>query len=142
MGVTFEIIPARDLAVVTYSGFVTIEESVDAAQAYAVHRNFRPDQKFLFDSSRVTGHARNYVEFFKMQGQMAGLFAQTGHDQLIGCFAPTETAREMALLAQRGWEPVTHLVMMIHEDEAEILSFLGQPETKIADLLANARTQA
>ncbi|GKY87956.1 hypothetical protein [Sinisalibacter aestuarii] len=141
MPVSFRILPARDLTVATYSGFVTIDDSMQAAAAYAAHPDFRPDQKFLFDSTRVTGHEKDFARFLQMQGQMAGLFAQTGRDQLIGCVAPNDTAREMALLVQRGWQNVDRLVMMIHEDEAEVLAFLGQPERSIADLLAPTGSQ-
>lgn len=107
-----------------------------AAEAYRAHPDFTPDQKSLFDSRAVTGHERDFVKFFQMQSRMAALFAQTGHDQLIGCYAPNKTAREMAVLVQRGWEGVDHMVMLIHDDEAEVLAFLGQPEARIADLLA------
>jgi len=31
---------------------------------------------------------------------------------------------------------VEHLVMLIHEDEADVLAFLGLPETSLADLIA------
>lgn len=138
MPVSFQIIAERGLTVARYSGYVTMEDSVRAAEAYAGHPDFTPDQKFLIDSSALTGHERDFVKFFQMQSQMASLFAQTGHDQLIGCYAPNKTARDMALLVQRGWEGVDHMVMLIHDDEAEVLAFLGQPETRIADLLANA----
>jgi len=138
MPMSFRIVPRRDLVIVTLSDFVTIDETSRWAEHYVRHPDFRPDQKFLFDSSRVTGYEKNAVKFLKMQGQMAEIFAQTGHDQLIGCFAPNDTALEMSRLAQRSWEPVDHLVILIHDDEAELLGFLGQPETRIVDLLANA----
>jgi hypothetical protein len=135
MPVQFRIVPERDLTIVTYSGFVTIDDSLVVAGQYMAHPDFRPDQKFLFDSTDVTGHEKDFVRFFQMQSQMVELFARTGHDQLIGCLAPNDTAREMALLAQRGWAQVEHMVILIHEDEAEVLAFLGQPEPSIAALL-------
>lgn len=138
MPVSFRIVPQRDLVIVTYSGFVTVNESSIWAERYARHPDFRQDQKFLFDSSGVTGHEKDFVKFLKMQGLMTELFAQTGRDQLVGCFAPNEVSREMAVMAQRSWAPVDHMVIMIHDDEAEVLAFLGQPETCLADLLANA----
>jgi hypothetical protein len=139
MPVSFQIVPERGLTIVTYSGFVTIEDSMIAAERYVAHPDFHADQKFLFDSTEVTGHEKDFVKFFQMQGKMVELFATTGRDQLVGCLAPTETAREMAVLVQRGWAPVDHLVMLIHEDEAEVLAFLGQPESSLADLIAATR---
>lgn len=136
MPVSFRILPDRNLTLVTYWGYVTSDESIRAAEAYAADPDFTPDQKFLIDSSGVTGHEKDMVKFFKMQANMAEIFARTGHDQLIGCFAPNPTSREMSRLAQRGWEAVDHLVMLIHDDEAEVLAFLGQPETRIAELFA------
>ncbi len=142
MPVRFRIVPERDLTIVTYSGYVTVEDSLLAAQRYAAHPDFRPDQRFLFDSREVTRHEKDYARFFEMQARMSELFAQTGRDQLIGCLVGAhEASREMAMLARRGWEPVKRLVMTLHEDEAEVLAFLGQPETKLADLLEATRAQ-
>jgi hypothetical protein len=136
--VTFQILPARDLALITYTGVAGYDETMEAAAVYAAHPDFRPDQKFLFDLTAVTGHEQDFMKYFQMQGQMVELYAQTGHDQLIAFVAPSDAARDMAMLAQRSWEPIKHMVMLIHQEEAEVLRFLGQPERSIAALVEAA----
>jgi len=136
MAISFRIYPARQLVLVSFAGLAGIDETMRAADAYAADPDFRPDQKFLFDLSRVTDHERDFPRFFRMQARMAELYAQTGHDQLIGIFAPTRAAQDMAILSHRSWDGVRHLVSLIHPEEAEVLAFLGQPETSIAALRA------
>ncbi len=136
MAVNFEIVPERGLTIVTYTGFVTIEESYRAAERYQAHPEFRRGLKFLFDSSAATGRECDYVKFMEFHGQMLDLYVDTGCDQLVGIYAPTEVARDMATLAKRSWEPIPHMVIMIHDDEAEVLRFLGQRETSIDALRA------
>lgn len=140
MPVSFQILPERGLTVVRYFGFVTIDDSLRAIARYPDDPAFTPDQKFMFDSTDVTGHEKDHVRFLAMQSRMTEVFAQTGQDQFVGCVAPNEIAREMAAMVQRGWEPVKHFVMFIHDDEAEVLAFLGQPERSIAQLMANTRS--
>ncbi len=136
MAVSFQIIPDRGLTIVTYADQVTIEESYRAAEHYQAHPDYRRGLKFLFDSSAATGRERDYVAFMEFHGRMLDLFADTGRDQLVGIYAPTEVAREMATLAKRSWEPIPHMVIMIHDDEAEVLRFLGQRESSIDALRA------
>lgn len=136
MPVNYRIFPDRNLVLVAYEGLVGLDETMAAIAAYAQDDAFRPDQKFLFDLSAVTGHEKNFVQFFQMQGQLIEIYGQTGHDQLFGLYAPTEPAKAMAQLGYQSWENVPHIVMMIHEDEADVLRFLGQPETRISDLHA------
>ncbi|GKY87955.1 hypothetical protein [Sinisalibacter aestuarii] len=141
MPVSYTIFPNRDLVVVHYEGFVGLDETMVSIDTYARDPDFRPDQKFLFDLSRVTGHETDFLRFFQMQGQLVEVYGQTGHDQLFGLYAPTGPAKAMANLGYQSWESVPAIVMLIHHDEAEVLRFLGQPETRIADLFASIEAE-
>lgn len=136
MPVRYSIFPARELVLVQYEGFATHGESLATIDAYARDADFRPDQKFFFDLSRVTGHEQDFIRFFQVQGQLAEVFGQTGHDQLLGIHAPNPAAKAMAKFGYQSWEGVRHIVMMVHDDEAEVLHFLGQPERSLAGLMA------
>jgi len=135
MPVSYVILPARDLVLVTCSGFVGFDEAMAAIDAYAKDDGFRLGQRLLIDLSKVTGQEIDFIRFFEMQGQLVEFYGQTGYDQLVGIYAPTDPAKAMALQGLRSWEGVPSIVTMVHQDEAEVLRFLGQPETRIADML-------
>jgi hypothetical protein len=138
MPLSFQILPSRQLVVVTYEGIAGIDETHEALERYAAHPDFRPDQKTLFDLTRVTGHERDFVRMFRLQAQMVEIYGVSGHDQHVGFIAPTRAAYDMAMLARVSWEPVKHMIILIHPEAAEVLHFLGQPESSIAELLAAA----
>lgn len=138
MPVTFRILTARALVYVRYDGFARLQESFEAFGAYARHPDCRPGQRQFVDLTGVTGVERDFVKIMELQAVKADVFVSPGHQTLISYFAPSEPARTLAALAMRAWEGTNGVVARIFDTEEAALAFLGQAETRVADLLAAA----
>lgn len=138
MPISFRVLPERALTVLSYSGFIGIAESVLIIDQYLAHPDFSLGQKFLFDTTAITGYEKDYVKFMHVQAKLGKVFLRSGHDQLVGCVAPHEAGLDFAMRAKHSWSAFPHLVPLIHEDEAEVLRFLGQPEHSIGDMFAHS----
>ena len=66
MPASFQILHQRQIALFTYSGFVTLAESLAVVSDYARHPNHQPWMRQLCDLSGVTGVERNFPELLKM----------------------------------------------------------------------------
>jgi hypothetical protein len=138
MPVTFRVLPDRGLVYVRYEGVALMAEGFDAFAAYMRHPDCRPGQKQLVDLSAVTKIDRNFAQIMALQAFKADQFAGRSPETLLVYLAPHPTAAELARLSIRSWEGVGHIVARVMEDEALALTFLGQPEERITDLLARA----
>lgn len=136
MPVGFVILPQRNLAIFTYSGEVTLQESSDVVAAAAAHPDHRPGMRQLCDLSRVTGVERDFPELLKMQARMAESLLTRPHELIVVFYAPTRAGQEMVQMARRSWEGLNSVIVLAQEDEAEALALLGLPEKSLASLLA------
>ncbi|MEL6466732.1 MAG: hypothetical protein AAFQ58_17340 [Pseudomonadota bacterium] len=134
MPVRFRIIPERGLVVVRYSGFVAIDDTMDATRAYVSHPDYVNGQKQLVDFTQITDYERDYVRFMQMQASKAGRLAKAGVQSLVVYIAPTTIAQELSALFIKSWDQVDAVVPMVQHSEAEALTLLGQPEASV-DLL-------
>ena len=136
MPLTFRILPERGIVVVRYSGFATIDDTMNATAEYVAHPHYAPGQKQLVDLSALTGYEKDYVRFMAMQAGKAGRFKNAGVESLVVYIAPTPVSREIAGLFLRSWDSVDAVVPMIQRTESEALCLLGQQEQTLDDLLA------
>lgn len=138
MSVSYRILKSRGIVYVRYQGMVRIRESMELFGEYAQHPDCRPGQKQFVDLSEVTDVERDYSKIMEMQAMKTDVFMAGGAQPIIIYFAPTETARAMAGLIIKSWEPFSSVVPLIIEDEAEALNILGLEEQSIAQLLTTA----
>lgn len=138
MPVTFHILPARGLVYVRYEGHALLEETMIAFGRYMQHPDARRGQKQLVDLSAVTGIERDYTKLMAVQARKADQFVGDGVQTLIVYLAPGRLALELAHMAVKSWDSFESVVPLVQEDEAQALSLLGQPETRVTDLLEQA----
>lgn len=136
MPVGFVILPQRNLAIFTYSGEVTFQESSDVVASAATHPDHRPGMRQLCDLSRVTGVEHDFPELLKMQARMAESLLTRPNELIVVFYAPTRAGQELVQMARRSWEGLNSVIVLSQEDECEALALLGLPEKTLASLLA------
>lgn len=135
MAVEFKILPERGLVVVICSGFVMIDDFVDATKIYLAHPDYAAGQKQLIDLTDLTGFEKDYVRFMKMQAEKAERLAGLGVQSIAVYVAPTPISRDVSAVFVRSWGDVDAVIPLVQHTEAEALALLGQPETTIEELL-------
>ena len=138
MPASFQILHQRQIALFTYSGFVTLAESLAVVSDYARHPNHQPWMRQLCDLSGVTGVERNFPELLKMQARLVETLRPEGRDLLVTFFAPSKAGQELAQMARKSWSGLDSVIVLIHHGEAEALTLLGLRERSFAELLATA----
>jgi hypothetical protein len=135
MPASFQIVRQRQLALFTYSGFVTLAESMAVVADCARHPDHRPWMRQLCDLSAVTGVERNFPELLKMQARFVETLLPAGRDLLVTFYAPTQAGQTMAQMARKSWDGLNAVVVLIHDVEAEALGLLGLRERSLTELL-------
>lgn len=138
MPVTFRLLPHRNLALFTYSGEVTLQESMDVVAAAAAAPGYSPHMRQLCDLAAVTGVERDYAKLLKMQARILEDLLTQDMGTIVVFHAPTDAGRCMAEMARRSWDGLDTVVVLVQETEAGALSILGLPEQRIGDLLVQA----
>ena len=138
MSVSYRILKSLGIVYVRYQGTIRIREGMELFAEYAQHSDCRPGQKQFVDLSEVTDIERDYSKLMEMQAMKTDVFLAGGTQPIIIYFAPTDTARAMAAMIIKSWEPFSAVVPLIIEDEAEALNILGLEEQSIAQLLTAA----
>jgi hypothetical protein len=136
MPVSFTILPHRNLAIFTYSGEVTLQESSDVVAAAAAHPDHRLGMRQLCDLSRVTGVERDFPALLKMQARLADSLLTKPMELVVVFYAPTRAGQELVQMARRSWEGLNSVIVLSQDDETEALALLGLPEKTLAALLA------
>ena len=136
MPVSFTILPQRNLAIFTYWGEVTLQESGDVVAAASAHPDHRPGMRQLCDLSRVTGVERNFPALLKIQALMAESLVIKPMELVVVFFAPTRAGQELVQMARKSWEGLNSVIVLWQEDETDALALLGLPEKSLAALLA------
>ena len=137
MPVEFTIFPERGLVVVRFSGYATVNDTSVATQAYITHPDYAAGQKQLVDMGSITGYEKDYVQFMNMQASKTERLVCSGLQSLVVYIAPTAISRELSELFIRSWIEVDAVVPLIQHSEADALSFLGQPEETLDNLIEN-----
>lgn len=104
---------------------------------YTRNPDSHPGQKQLIDLSRVTNWERDFIKLMRMQAEKAEVFLGDRSDFMMILYAPTPRTQEVGRHFVASWEGVPGMVVSLQHDEAGALAILGQPETRIADLLAD-----
>ena len=141
MPTSFEILKRRGLVYIRHSGIATFEESQTALGQCAAHPDFDPSHKHLVDCRDVIRFERDYARLMALQAQIADVVIPHQSETLLVFLATTQVAREVATLVQQSWEGSGTVIPRGVQNEADALAFLGQPETRIADMLATMSTQ-
>ena len=136
MSIHFHILRQRGLVYVRYSGVARVVDSFAAFMDYRNHPDFRLGQRHLVDLSRVTSFEKDFVRVLELQSLKAETFLGGAAETLMVYFAPTPATLKMARLAANAWSGTPSVVALVINAEAEALSILGCPETRISDLLA------
>lgn len=134
MPVSYRILPSLDLVVVTYRGIAGLAETMDQAEACSRHPDFRPSMRTLVDLTLVTGHERDFPEFFRMQARLMETYSRGLGEQLFVYLAPTPIAQSMAQMVVRQWEGLGHMILRLVEEEDQALALLGIAAGRIGDL--------
>ena len=138
MPIKADILAERGLIYFKFSGYVTVGEALASMEAITQKPEFRVGMKHFVDFQDVTDYERDYVKVLELQAKVADHVIQDEIQTLLVLLATTPQGREMANINVRSWEGVTTVVPVIAETEKRALELLGEPETRIADLLANA----
>jgi len=138
MPTSFQILPERNLVYARYDGTVDVHEAESVFLDYMRHPDYRPDQLQLVDLTAATGWSGDFIQAMKLQARKAEAFMAGQKKVLLVYLAPTEAARDIAVIVLRSWKGVPGFVPVLQEHESEALAILGQPETSVAELLANA----
>ena len=134
MPATFQILPQHQLALFTYSGFVTLAESLAVVTAYGQDPRSQPWMRQLCDLSAMTGVERNFPELLKMQAKFVETLLPAGRDLLVVFYAPTRAGQELAQMARKSWAGLNAVVVLVHDTEAEVLALLGLREVSLTQL--------
>ncbi len=142
MPVTFKIIPKRQLILFTYSGLVTLQESMDIVAQSACDPQYQPWQRHLCDLSAVTEVERDFLRLMQMQAKIAETFQPQAHDRIVLFYAPTKAGQMMAEMARKSWEGLNSVLVMVQHSEAQALAMLDLPEQNLQALLQIAESPA
>ena len=142
MPVTFKIIPKRQLILFTYSGLVTLQESMDIVAQSARDPLHQPWQRHLCDLSAVTEVERDFLRLMQMQAKIAETFQPQAHDTIVLFYAPTKAGQMMAEMARKSWEGLNSVLVMVQHSEAQALAMLDLPEQNLQALLQIAESPA
>jgi hypothetical protein len=132
--VTFQILPKRQLVLFTYTGRVTLEESLEVVAKAASHPDHRPWLRHLCDLSGVTAVERDFLKLLQMQARVVDKMANSSPDLLVVFYAPGPEGQEMARMAQKSWDGLSSVKVMIQESELAALELLGLPEASLGAL--------
>jgi hypothetical protein len=132
--VSFHILPHRQLILFTYTGHVTLQESMDIVAQAAAHPEYQPWMRQLCDLSAVTGVERDFPKLLRMQARIIEDLMPQGHDLQVLFFAPTRAGQEMAHMARKSWEGLNSVMVLIQDQEAAVLELLGLRETSLTQL--------
>ncbi len=135
MPLRFRILPACNLVHVIYTGEARVAETLAGMADCAARPEFRPWMRQLIDLSAVSGFERNPVGYLALQARSIGTF-QT-RDLLKLYYAPTPLGQQMAVMARRSWEGLDHVIVRVVTEETEVMSLLGLPGERLADLDAS-----
>ena len=138
MPVAFRYISQRQLILFTYSGKVSLQETLDAVAASAAHPEHRSGLRHFCDVSQVTSVERDFPKLLKMHAKMAESLLPAEDDLVVLFYAPTQEGQKMARQAQKSWQGVSTVIVLICEHEAEALALLGLKEQSLAALLETA----
>ena len=136
MPASFQILPQRQLVLFTYSGFVTLAESMAVVAAYGEHPDARPWMRQLCDLSAVIGVEHNFPELLKMQAKFVETLLPAGRDLLVMFYAPTPGGQQLAQMARKSWAGLDSVIVLVQDSEAEALAMLGMREQSLAELQA------
>lgn len=134
MPVSFRILPRRHLILFTYSGMVSLKETMDTVAACARHPDHHPLLTHLCDVSQVTGVERNFPKLLKMQAKISEDLLPLQGERIVLFYAPTRPGQELARMAQKSWEGISPVIVLIHDHEAAVLAYLGLKEKALSAL--------
>lgn len=136
MAGTFRFFADRPLVYMKFSGETYCEECVEAQKVIKATPGWSPNVGCLIDYSELTHFRSGYTGLQQVSAEMAasGLF-DDGVMPLV-YFAPTDLAFGVARMAQQILSPQLSFDIHVFREEAPALAFLGQPETRVADLFA------
>lgn len=135
MAIDFRIFPDRGLVYVRYQGMARLADTGAAFDAYLNHPDYRTGQKQLVDLSKLTGIEDDFVGLMKLQAQKGRGLIGGANETLMVYYAPTPISMKLARIILQSWDGIDAVVAMVHADEAEVLSLLGQRETCLDALL-------
>ena len=134
MPLTYEILPARGIVLITYWGIAGLEESGEVFGRYTHDPDAAPGQKYLFDLSRVTGVEDDFPRFMEHQARAAPELGARVKPSMMVYYCPTPEGRRMAEMMRRTWDGLNGPPIAAIEDEAEALALVGCSEGRIEDL--------
>jgi hypothetical protein len=134
MPVSYQILPHRNLVLVTYTGHAGLAETLEQISDCTRQPEFRPWMRHLVDVSQITGYERDFPGFFAMQARAMDDLPPHPDGLVIAFLAPTRIGQEMAQMTRRSWDGLDKIILRVFDTEEAALSFLGIAEPHIEGL--------
>lgn len=124
-----------NLALVRYSDYLLTIETAQNFEKYLNHRDFRINQRCLFDLNRVTGAQMDLVKMRELQKYRMQKIAPSGDPVRLVLFAQTDFGCTFARLIAKTWEPSGAEVSIVEDSEASALAELEIPLDDFATMV-------
>lgn len=134
MPVSFSMLSDRNLALVTFDGYVTLADCEAVLLELTGRHRLRPVRERLIDLSAVTGWDDGFATAIRDLAAQNAWLMQPDSQTLCVYYAPTPTARDIAAILARSWETIPSVVSLVVDDESEALAILGQTEARVSEL--------
>ncbi|CUH65555.1 hypothetical protein TL5118_01357 [Thalassovita autumnalis] len=129
------IYPEWNLVLVRYSDYLLTIETAQNFEKYLNHRDFRINQRGLFDLNRVTGAQMDLVKMRELQKYRMQKIAPSGDPVRLVLFAQTDFGCTFARLIAKTWEPSGAEVSIVEDSEASALAELEIPLDDFATMV-------
>jgi len=129
------IYPEWNLVLVRYSDYLLTIETAQNFEKYLNHRDFRINQRRLFDLNRVTGAQMDLVKMRELQKYRMQKIAPSGDPVRLVLFAQTDFGCTFARLIAKTWEPSGAEVSIVEDSEASALAELEIPLDDFATMV-------
>jgi hypothetical protein len=90
--------------------------------------------RHLVDFAGLTGFDPDYVALMALQARITDNFIPPDHPPFLVYFAPSALGQSVARMVIRSWEGVSDAVMVLLEDKAEVMTWLGLPDLDLDSL--------
>ncbi|MBV7410002.1 hypothetical protein [Maritimibacter sp. DP1N21-5] len=135
---SYRILPGQGIVYVEYRGKATLSEAKSLLNQYSTDPERRMGQRQLIDLSRITDWEKDFLGLMKYQADSAARIFSPHGTMMMVIYAPTGPGKDLGRHLVQTWSAVSGAVVTLQVSESAALSVLGQPEKRIAELLAKA----
>ena len=119
------IYPQHNLALVTHSGILTVEDVSGMFRSFEAHPDARPGLLILVDFTTLDHFDGDVMDFLKLQMFASEIFASALQEQIMCFYCPPGPNSRLARSIASAWEAVPGVEPRLAETEAQAISILG-----------------